>query len=307
LDFNLRRLGLNNSSKILSITHAHCLDGTVSQMVIEAVFKNVTSMAFNYEEIDGMLDSFINGVYYNNYDFIILTDISPKDPEILKGKNKIILLDHHAPKMYHHNPAENKYVIPDLFSGSSLTKKFCEEYFGTKINHLNDVVYLSQDYDLFHKCNCKSTFMNELHWMYHPEKFKKRFYGGDTRLNPDEIKYLRKRKREFKTTFDNLEIYDLHKIGGCYVESSNFLNEICEKLLKDKYNIVFCRNNSPRKTSISVRCRKGFVDIGKILEELGYGGGHPQAGGMSEPDFKILMDKILKIEERILLELKRKK
>ncbi len=306
MEFRLKELGLNHSSKILSITHAFCTDGSCAQLIIENVFKNVTSIACKYDQIDKELEYFLETSVYDNYDFIFITDIAPQNMDILKNKNKVILLDHHNTAVAHHNPNENKYVIPEKFSGSSLTKRFCEDFFGKKLKHLDDLIYLSQDYDLWKKNNAKSTFLNELHFWYYSEEFKERFFNGDTRLNEAEISYLRKRKSDFKDIFNSLDIYDLHNIKGAYCEAGNFLNEIAEKLLKD-YSVVFVRNQSQHKNSISVRCRKGFVDVGGILKELGYGGGHSEAGGFSEPDFMKMKEKIEKIEERIALEIKRKK
>lgn len=307
MEFNLRKLGLNHSSKILSITHAHCLDGSCAQIVIENVFRNVFSIDCKYDEIDKELEYFFQPEIYKNYDFIFLTDISPKDLSLLKNKNKVILLDHHNTALLHHNVNENKYVIPEKESGSSLTKRFCEAYFKKELKHLNDLIYLSKDYDLWTKKNPKSTFLNELHFYYFSDHFKKRFFDGNTRFTEEEISYLRRRKQDFKNTFGSLDIYELHKIKGAYVEAEKFLNEIAEKLLNDGYNIVFVRNQSPYKNSISVRCKKGFVDIGSILKELGYGGGHPEAGGFVEPDFMKMKEKIETIEKRILLELKKGK
>jgi DHH family putative phosphoesterase len=303
LDFNLRRLGLTKQSKICSITHASCMDGSISQLLLEQTFRNITSISSKYDNYrDELIKSEIES---GKYDFIFLTDISPIDPEVLKNQNRVILLDHHASALYHYNAKENKYVIPDKFSGSSLTKRFIEEYFGIPLKHMNNLVYLSQDYDLWKKNSAKSTFLNEIHFFYYSDGFKKRFYGGDTRFKPDEIEYIRKRKVEFKETYDDLEVYELGKIKGCYVQVSNFINEICEKLIKEKYDIVFCK--SPNKNNVSVRCKKGFVNIGEVLKELGYGGGHPEAGGFQESDFLKTQEKIKKIEERIYEEVKRKK
>ncbi len=70
-----------------------------------------------------------------------------------------------------------------------------------------------------------------------------------------------------------------------------------------KYDVVFCRS----KNSISVRNKHPKLDIGEILKELGYGGGHKDAAGFTEPDFTKMKQKISIIEDRILEELKRVK
>lgn len=280
MNFHLKTLGLTHSSKILSLTHAYCLDGSCAQIVLENVFKNVTSVSLKYDNIDSELENYYLKEVYGRYDFIFLTDIAPQNPELLKGRNKIILLDHHNTAIANHNPSENKYVIPDKYSGSSLTKRFCEDYFGVKLNHLDDLIYLSQDYDLWHKKNAKSTFLNELHFYYYSEVFRKRFFNGDTRFTPDEIKYLRKRKLEFKEVYDKLEIAELSHIKACVFFADKFLNEICEKIMKEEdYGVIFCKH--PSKSSISVRTNLPRIDLGKVLKEMGLGGGHPQAAGFS--------------------------
>lgn len=301
MEFNLKRLGLSSQSKILSITHAHCCDGTTCQICLSNVFKNLSCLEAKYDEVDSILDNVI-GRNYDGYDFVFLTDISPQDANLLKNKNKIILLDHHNTAKYHHNPQENKYVI-DNYCGTLLTKVFLEKYFDKKLSSLDNLVYLVNDYDLWKKNNAKSTFLNDLFYLYFSDKFKKRFYNGDTRFTPDEISYLRRRKIEFQKTLDDLEVYDLPKINACYFESRMFLNELCEKLLKMKYDVVFCKN--PTKGTVSVRNKLPYLDVGEVLKTLGYGGGHHDAAGFSEPDFLKMKEKISNIEDRILEEVKR--
>ncbi len=301
MDFNLKRLGLSTGSKILSLTHANCLDGTSCQICLDNVFKNLDCVGVKYNDIDSILGSIIDHDY-EGYDFIFLTDISPTNKTLLENKNKIILLDHHNTALDHHNPQENKYVF-DGVCGTYLTKAFLERFFEKKMSSLNDLVYLVNDYDLWKKNNAKSTFLNELHFMYFSDKFRKRFFGGDTRLNPREIEYIRKKKKEFQKAYDDIEVYDMHKIKACYFETDHFLNELCDRLLKLRYDIVFCK--SPTKNSISVRNKLPFIDIGGILKELGYGGGHHDAAGFFEPDFLKMKEKISIIENRIHEEMKR--
>lgn len=301
MDFNLKRLGLNTQSKILSITHGNCMDGTSCQICLDNVFKNLSCIGLKYNEIDSVLENIIQRDY-DGYDFVFLTDISPVNSELLRNKNKIILLDHHNSAKYHHNPNENKYVF-DNYCGAAITKAFLEKFFGKKISSLNNLIYLVNDYDLWTKQNAKSTFLNELHFKYFPDKFRKRFFSGDTRLTKEEIQFIRKRKSEFSFAVNNLELYELNKISACYFETNGFLNELCESLLKTKYDVVFCKSQS--KNSISVRNKLSYVDIGSILKELGYGGGHPEAGAFFEPDFTTMKEKINNVVDRISEEIER--
>src|SRR4051812_45137469 len=92
MDFNLKRLGLSTNSKILSITHANCMDGTSCQICLDNVFKNLNCVGVKYNDIDSILTRLIDN-NFEGYDFVFLTDISPQDANLLKDKNKIILLD----------------------------------------------------------------------------------------------------------------------------------------------------------------------------------------------------------------------
>ncbi len=300
LDYSLRRLGLTKNSKVCSITHAFCCDGSTSQLLLQQTFRNITCISSKYDDNrDSLIKSEIES---NKYDFIFLTDISPIDPEILKDQNRVILLDHHASALYLHCPQENKYVIPDRFCGASLTKRFIEEYFGLPLKHMTRMVSYVQDYDLWTKRFPQSTFLNELHFFYYSEGFKKRFYSGDTRFTKQEIDYLRKRKNDFKKVFDELEVYELNKINGCFIQAISFVNELAEKLYTGKYDIVFIRN--PEKNSVSVRCKNGFIDV---LKEYG-GGGHGSSGAiLIKGNLNDVFEKIKLIEERIYLEIKNKK
>ena len=56
--------------------------------------------------------------------------------------------------------------------------------------------------------------------------------------------------------------------------------------------VVFRNTNNQ---NVSVRS-KGDVDIGGIVDELGIGGGHKNAGGISEKNLETLMKKLKKME-----------
>lgn len=301
MDFSLRRLGLTRNSKILSITHAHCMDGSTCQICLENVFSRLNCISAKYNEVDSLLERLIHS-NFDDHDFVFLTDISPLNKDLLVGQNKIILLDHHNTAKVHHNPHENKYVL-DNYCGSYVTKIFLEKFFDKKIPSLDNLVYLVNDYDLWKKQNAKSTFLNELHYMYFPDKFKKRFYDGNTRLTRTELDFIRKKKIEFKSEYDNLELYEMTKTKSCYFEADHFMNELCEKLMKEKYDFVFCRSRN--KNSVSVRNKLPYVDVGEVLKELGYGGGHHDAAGFFEPDFFKMKEKMNRIEERIMIDIKR--
>ena len=281
MEWNLRKLGLNKKSKILNLTHAFCTDGTSCSIVIENCFINSTIQQVKYTEIDDVLEN-LHKSNFQDYDFVFITDISPKDETWLES-NKIVLIDHHQTAIKFHNPAKNRYVVSEIACGALLVKKFLEKYFAERLKHLDDLIYLVNDYDLWHKKNDKSTFINELHFFYWGEKFRQRFYNGDTRLNKTEINYLRKRKKDFTKVWEDLEIADYgnyKNLKVCFLRSKGeFLNEIAEKILKEEgYDITFILN--PIKNSVSVRSKMEDVNLGEVLKMVN-GGGHNLAAAFS--------------------------
>lgn len=289
---------ISRNSKILSLSDSD-FDGAVSQIVLANAFKNIECMKTTYTNIEETM----RNVKYSDYDFVILTDISPADRTLFDLSDNIILLDHHDSALDLHCPEKMRSVISGRCS-AFWAKDFCEKTLKIRLNHLNNLVYLCNDYDMWILRSPKSRFMNALFYKYFSERFQKRFFSGDTRFTPDEISYIRKKKKAFKAIYDNLEIYDFESVNACLIQASEFHNDLCHKLLTDeKYNIVFLRN--PVSKRVSVRNNNPDIHIGNILKGLkdengvSYGGGHKDAGGMFEPDIIKFQSKLEMIEKAI--------
>lgn len=278
------------TDKILNCSHKD-LDGCVSNLLVCSVFKNTTSIFTNFEEINNYLVT----INYDKYDWIILTDIHPMNEEYLKNP-KIILLDHHESALDLHDPSKNRFVIPSM-CGAKLTQRFLERCFNLDLSKFDNLIYLTQDYDLWIHSNKKSKLLNELFFHYWEDKFKQRFANGSTRFTKDEIEYLRYKIKEFNKVFDTLEIHEIPQINGCMIVTDAFLNDCCEKLLKNDYNFVISLN--PKNKHISIRHNIENFNCGNFLKLLDLGGGHAQACGLTEDNFATAQERIEKFIEAL--------
>lgn len=292
-------LKVSRDAKILNVTHNDC-DGTGCSIVLSHVFKNLTIIDTSFYKIDEVLTS----IQYKNYDYVIITDIHPK-MSTLELSDKIILIDHHKSAIEYHNPSKNRFIIPDKGCAAVLVKHWVEKLYNIKLAQLDSLIYLINDYDLWTLNNVKSRMIADLQFhLYRPQKFFKEFCGGRTRLKTDELKWLRKRKNDLKEICSNLNVYNLDKIKGCYVEVTDFINDIADMLLtREKYNIVFIRNPNLKRT-VSIRHNIEGLDIGGILKELNIGGGHSNAAAFNATSDDV-MDKVILIENTIIERMKK--
>jgi len=281
------------TDRILNIHH-NDLDGAVSCIVLKNSFYHV-------EEIDcqfGDVDRLMKRVDYKKFDWVFLTDIHPEDPNSLNLSDNIVLLDHHDSAKDLHNPEKFRWVISTV-CGAKLTKRFCEKVFpDLDLSHLNNLVTLTNDYDLWTHNIKKSRFLNEVFTKYFSTKFIERFKDGSTRFTDDEILYLRSRRKEFIKVCNNLDVTDLEKINGCIVVNQYFLNDVCERLMKEAgYRIVFSVN--PKNSHTSIRHNIPNLHIGDLLKELQIGGGHKDAGAITEDSLVNLKTKVELIESML--------
>jgi oligoribonuclease NrnB/cAMP/cGMP phosphodiesterase (DHH superfamily) len=291
-EFILKNISRN--SKILSISH-NDLDGTVAQIILGQVFNNTTYMNTSFYKIDSVLES----IEYDNYDFIILTDIHPDRKENLYLSDKIILLDHHESAIDYNNPSKMHYVISGKCA-AHLTKNFIEKYFNIKLEYLDDITRLTDIYDMWRKENKDFNYAKKLNdlmfYKYRPKKFRELFFDGKTYFTEEENNWLKERDKEFEKLYENLNVYELENLNGCVTESKEFINEICDKLMdEEKYKIVFVRN--PWHGRVSIRSKYEKLDTGGLLKKLGFGGGHRESSGFFASDINDFQEKIIKLEK----------
>lgn len=292
------KLKLTTKSKILNISHKD-LDGVGCSIIIKNCFRNPVFIDAKYNNIQEILWK----IDFENYDAVILTDISPEEviadftPE---WKDKVLLLDHHDTAMNLHDPENMKFVVPGE-SATVLVKKFFEKYYDVKFDHLDYFTSVVNDYDMWIHEDPKSGDLNELYLKYWDERFRERFYKGFTDFSFEEKIYIENQHKAFNKTFNDLDIWDLTEESMCMFVSQKWTNEICDKLLKEKgYKVAINRN--PKTKNCSVRTNVPSLHIGKVLEELKYGGGHKEAAGFYEPDLVKFQEKIRTLENKLVRE-----
>lgn len=261
-------------SKVLSISH-NDLDGCTAQIILGHVFKDISYLNASFYKIDSIMES----IEYLKYDFVFLTDINPTDLKLLDLSDNIILLDHHESAIEANIPSKMHFVVPG-HCASHLTKKFVKKYYGLGLEHLDDLVRLTNDYDMWHLKYPESKLINDLMFYYYkPRKFRELFFDGRTTFTDEEKEWLDMRAKEFERRYQSLTVFDCEHIKGCVVQSEEFINEICDRLMKEEgYDIVFCRN--PFHGRVSIRHKIEGLNIGEILKNLGFGGGHSASAGL---------------------------
>ena len=106
------------------------------------------------------------------------------------------------------------------------------------------------------------------------------------------------REKEFERRYKALTVFDCDKINGCVVQSDEFINEICDRLMKEEgYDIVFCRN--PVHGRVSIRHKYNGLNMGEVLKNKGWGGGHRDSCGMFCSDISDFQMKIKTLDEEI--------
>jgi len=264
---------LNSKSRILSASHWD-MDGSTCQIVLGNYFENIEYHSATFTNIDHMMKTMAPN--FHKYDAVILTDVYPKDPELLEYNN-IILLDHHETDE-HHNPKLNRYVLQDNCA-AVLTQNWVETEFDVDISYLNELVRLVNDYDLWIHNDPKSKQLNELFDLYRETKFRKRFFDGDVEFNQREIDHIEQRSKQLATMWEELDVFEFKKINACLVQIDDFPNEICERLYSQEgYDVVFAKNT--KNGNISVRTGRDDIHLGKLFTDLDIGGGHAKASGL---------------------------
>lgn len=281
----------DRNSKAL-VLHHNDFDGAVSAIVAGNVFQTPVFYAptefYTIEEKLKVID-------YNDFDVVFVLDCHPSDEAYLDLSEKIVLLDHHASS--YHNPGKGRFVISDKNKSAAwVAKVFFEKYFKEQIDlsHLSKLVDLATDYDCWIRKNPRSTFIADMYkTLYEPYQFRTRFFNGDCRLTSDEVQFVRKRKDQFQTVYDNVVLHEFDDINGCLIDNDKFVNEISQRLADDGYKIIF--TSITGKNRVSIRNYVSSVNIGKVLDDLGIGGGHPQAAGFFEDDRDELLNKIYNV------------
>ena len=95
------------------------------------------------------------------------------------------------------------------------------------------------------------------------------------RMTAFDKKYLVVKKNKN----DEMEVIEFNTINACVVFEYDFINEIADKLIKEEhYDLVVVKH--PKKGRCSLRMGSDDINIGQVLDDFGWGGGHPKSAGI---------------------------
>ncbi len=263
---------IDKNSKILNVTH-NDLDGTGCSILLGGVFKNIDYLVCSYFSIDKEL-LMINP---DDYDYVFVTDISPKIDEVLDKFDNLILIDHHQSAK---NDPKKKRFVNRKYSATYLTNHFLTKMYGEeRLARFSKLVKLINDYDMWVLKYKGSKALNDLFSLYNDEKFRERFRHGKLSLNKAEKDYLSKVQAKFDKIYDELIVEEFETINACWFESDVFVNELSHKLMVEEgYQCVMF--NTLKNYKVSIRSQMDDFNFGLYLQENGIGGGHAKAAGV---------------------------
>lgn len=283
---------LRPEAKVLNIYHKD-LDGCASSIVVKNVFKNVHYYDVRY----GFVNKLMEKINYSDYDVVLLTDISPETVEPFSYADNIFLLDHHDTALQYHEPAKNR-IVNNEKSAAKLTKDFFHQLHGRDLSYMNAFCEAVNDYDLWINNIPEGWALNELYFKYWDESFRNRFKNGDLKFTTEEKTYIKERQNILNDKMNNVELYEMDSINGAFFFSTNFVNDMCHRILEKGFDVVICVN--PKSKNCSVRTSKRIpMHIGEILQEVDLGGGHTHAGGFLCNEVEDVERHIGKIEKHL--------
>jgi oligoribonuclease NrnB/cAMP/cGMP phosphodiesterase (DHH superfamily) len=280
--------------KILNITHGD-LDGVVSAIVLCNVFDNVTTVPVSYNDLDNVIFGIgVNNDYdYDSFDVIFTTDINLNKKHINHIKSITshhIHCDHHQDDDGIHN---GKNIIVDHSQcGAAVTKDFVEFNFGAKLDHLDYLVQVTDDYDRWIHNIMWSKPLNYLFEMYGFSEFKEKFMHGfdPKKITQPEATYLTKvndATNEFwKSVKKTMILSDESRVAVIYA-TTKYINDMADKVLRSKeYDVDMVYAINLKNFKCSVRTHLDDFNAGIFFTRLDVGGGHPKAASFTNKQIK---------------------
>jgi len=273
------------NARILSVSH-NDLDGVGCQILLGSVFRNIEYRNCSYYNIDKELMN-ING---DDYDYVFVTDISPKIDEVMDAYDNLILIDHH--QSAENVPEKNRFVNKK-YSATFLTNHFLTKMYGKeRFTKFSKLVKLINDYDMWTLKYKGSKALNDLYSLYNAKKFRERFRSGKLSLNKTETEYLDGVQAKFDKLYDEIEISEFEKINACWFQSDVFVNELSHKLMEEEgYDCVMF--NTLKSYKVGIRSSMDDFNFGTYLQDKEIGGGHKKAAGVeasSQEEMNKLVD-----------------
>lgn len=237
-------------------------------------------------------DTFVKTINFNDWDAIVVADISTKDRDFLNNE-KVILVDHHATAVELHDPSNNLFVY-EHNCGTYLLNKLIECVKQKQDKKMNELVDIINDYDMWVLKDERSKPLQALFYHIGEDKFTERFWNFKVKFNDEENKWWNDTVAHRNKIFDEMEIFQDEGSNVGFIFQEEFSNEFCEMAL-NQFNIdvvVFIKPGMG-----SVRTKRRDINIGHMLENLGIGGGHAQAGGFRCKGMSEVQDCVKRIED----------
>lgn len=309
--------------KVKIFTH-NDLDGIGCEIVGTLAFDEVSTTACSYDKIDGLVLDFLLSEESNEYDYILITDISVNDVVAAvieqQFQDKVRLYDHHATaswlNTYDWAQVNGIEMIGNEVvqsSGTSLLYEATKHLFQNKhYNHALQVFvekvrrYDTWDWKNVYDDNIAGQ-LNDLYWILGRKRFvtsmikkftKDPFYSiveGEWRemfkLGENLIldvhadaKAKYIKKASKRVTIKSVKGF---KVGIVFAEQH--ISELGNDLAKEYKEVDFMAIINMASKSVSLRSIKDDVHLGKDIASHFNGGGHAKAAG-----FEINKDNIMK-------------
>lgn len=271
--------------KVLNVTHSD-LDGAVSAIVVRNVYDHCRTVPSNYGGSD--FQAGLDAIAANDYDAVIFTDFAPSDPTVyaaLQATGKpYLVIDHHQTAVVRKDDPRGTYVIDTSRCGALLSLDYFSRY--KDLEYLRSLCVVTNDHDLWIRkivplSDDLNNLMFELTFPVFVEKYIHGLNNGD--LFDDDKELMKNHAQQVADYVATCPHHDL-PYNGFYIECDKYNSDI-NVMYGDMYDwLVMVGTTDDGLKKLSFRTRRKDVNIGKILKNMGRGGGgHPGAGGQIIP------------------------
>jgi uncharacterized protein len=280
-------------AKQILVTHSD-FDGAACAIVFKTWFPEGTYYSENYDTVDNRLKEILE---YSLPDELYIADISPKDRgviDLLTFANrttpcKIYLFDHHKTAMH-----LDQYTWATRLNSSKCGAQLLinwlfvnREAQGGLTEHLEQLVWHANDYDLWKHENPKSTELNKLLWCLGFERFVNRFVAVPTTELKSSEKLMIAIEQEKQALYireviehstDWFSDSQDRPYALCFAEQyhSQLGHTILESPDLDDCEYVMMVDLKGRR--VGLRSRQNGIDVSEIAKQFS-GGGHQAAAG----------------------------